>query len=90
MAKFHSLNVSKITRPTEDAVAVTFDVPEELQETFAFIQGQHLTLKKDIEGEAPTPYAPPEKSFIQRNKIGLVILMLFAVLFYIVSKLTET
>lgn len=51
MAKFHSLNVSKITRPTDDAVAVTFDVPEELQETFAFIQGQHLTLKKDIQGE---------------------------------------
>jgi len=46
--------------------------------------------QKDFKGEAPTPYAPPEKTFFQRNGIGLVILMLFAALFYIVSKLTET
>ena len=51
MAKFHSLAVQKLSRPTEESVAVTFEVPAALKEEFKFIQGQHLTLKKDIEGE---------------------------------------
>ena len=49
--KFHSLRVSGLERPTEDAVAVSFDVPEALKEAFRFLQGQHLTLRKEIEGE---------------------------------------
>ncbi|WP_462252278.1 1,2-phenylacetyl-CoA epoxidase subunit PaaE [Ekhidna sp.] len=51
MAKFHTLSVKEITRPTEESVAVTFDIPEDLREEFSFIQGQHITLKKDINGE---------------------------------------
>ena len=51
MAKFHPLKVIALERPTSDAVAVTFDVPEELKDEFQFTQGQHLTLKKEINGE---------------------------------------
>lgn len=51
MAKFHSLKVKSLTRPTEESVALTFEIPQELSEDFKFIQGQHLTLKKDINGE---------------------------------------
>ncbi len=51
MAKFHTLTVSKIERPTEEAVALTFQIPEELRGEFSFTQGQHLTLKAEIEGE---------------------------------------
>lgn len=51
MAKFHALRIKKITRPTDESVAITFDIPEELTDTFKFTQGQHLTLKKDINGE---------------------------------------
>ncbi len=51
MAKFHQLKVSQLSRPTEESVAVTFEIPEELSEEFKFVQGQHLTLKKDIDGE---------------------------------------
>lgn len=51
MAKFHTLKVKNIERPTDESVAVTFDVPENLTDEFAFMQGQHLTLKKTIEGE---------------------------------------
>ncbi len=36
---------------TRDAVTVTFEVPQELAHTFRFVQGQHLTLRTDIEGE---------------------------------------
>lgn len=51
MAKFHTLKVKELKRPTEESVAVTFEIPNELQEEFTFTQGQHLTLKKDIDGE---------------------------------------
>ena len=51
MAKFHPLKVVALERATVDAVAVTFDVPKELKHEFMFTQGQHLTLKKEINGE---------------------------------------
>src|SRR3990170_3403537 len=44
-AVFHELVVSGIERLTDDSVAVTFTVPDELADDYAFAQGQHLTLK---------------------------------------------
>jgi len=38
-------------RETRDAVAVTFAVPPALREQFRFEQGQHLTLRADIDGQ---------------------------------------
>ncbi|MFI1195865.1 1,2-phenylacetyl-CoA epoxidase subunit PaaE [Micromonospora sp. NPDC020750] len=43
---FHPLPVAAVDRLTADAVAVTFAVPEELRETFAFRAGQHLTVRR--------------------------------------------
>ncbi|MDB9782401.1 FAD-binding oxidoreductase [Winogradskyella sp.] len=51
MAEFHNLKVADIYKETEDTSVVTFDVPADLQEEFKFTQGQHLTLKTDINGE---------------------------------------
>ncbi len=51
MAEFHSLKVADIYKETEDTSVITFFIPEELRETFKFRQGQHLTLKADINGE---------------------------------------
>ncbi|MFI2707060.1 phenylacetic acid degradation protein, partial [Nocardioides sp. CER28] len=48
--EFHTLTVAAVERLTDDAVAVTFDVPEELRETFAFDAGQSLTLRRVIDG----------------------------------------
>ncbi|GAA1954023.1 phenylacetate-CoA oxygenase/reductase subunit PaaK [Nocardioides panacihumi] len=48
--EFHELTVAAVERLTDDAVAVTFDVPEELRETFAFEAGQSLTLRKTVDG----------------------------------------
>ncbi|MFF5213819.1 1,2-phenylacetyl-CoA epoxidase subunit PaaE [Micromonospora sp. NPDC000442] len=42
---FHPLPVVAVDRLTADAVAITFAVPEELRETFAFRAGQHLTVR---------------------------------------------
>jgi ring-1,2-phenylacetyl-CoA epoxidase subunit PaaE len=43
--------VAKVKHETRDAIAVTFDVPPQLKETFAYQQGQHLTLRALIGGE---------------------------------------
>ncbi|MFK5633073.1 1,2-phenylacetyl-CoA epoxidase subunit PaaE [Ornithinimicrobium sp. LYQ103] len=50
-ATFHDLTVSRVDRLTDDAVAVSFTVPEELREEFAFEPGQHLTVRATIDGE---------------------------------------
>lgn len=51
MSKFHPLTVATVTRETRDAIALTFEVPPDLREQFRFVQGQHLTLRADIDGE---------------------------------------
>jgi ring-1,2-phenylacetyl-CoA epoxidase subunit PaaE len=51
MSKFHPLRIESVRPETREAVAVTFAVPPELADSFRFTQGQHLTLRADIEGE---------------------------------------
>jgi len=48
---FHTLTVAAVERLTDDAVAVTFDVPAELADAFAFEAGQSLTLRRTLEGQ---------------------------------------
>jgi ring-1,2-phenylacetyl-CoA epoxidase subunit PaaE len=48
---FHPLRVRAVQPDTQEAVIVSFDVPEELQPVFGFTQGQYLTLRKDIDGQ---------------------------------------
>ena len=48
MAKFHPLKIAKIRKETDDCVSISFDIPEDLESEFRFVQGQHLTLKKTI------------------------------------------
>ena len=47
---FHTLTVADVERLTDDAVAVTFDVPDELADEFAFVPGQSLTLRRMVDG----------------------------------------
>ena len=51
MAEFYSLKVEDIYKETEDTSVVTFQIPSELYEEFKYRQGQHLTLKANIDGE---------------------------------------
>lgn len=44
-AVFHPLRVAAVDRLTDDAVSITFDVPEELSEQFRFTAGQHLSVR---------------------------------------------
>ncbi len=48
--QFHPLKVARVERLTDDAVAVTFDVPAELAEDYRFKPGQALTLRR-VEGD---------------------------------------
>jgi ring-1,2-phenylacetyl-CoA epoxidase subunit PaaE len=43
---FHRLRVAAVERLTDDAVAVTFDVPDDLADDFAFRAGQYLTVRR--------------------------------------------
>lgn len=51
MAQFHTLSIKSIDRVTEKSVAITFDIPENLEENFKFKAGQYITLKTEINGE---------------------------------------
>jgi ring-1,2-phenylacetyl-CoA epoxidase subunit PaaE len=48
---FHTLTVAGVEPLTDDSAAVTFDVPDDLREAFAFEAGQSLTLRRMIDGE---------------------------------------
>ena len=47
---FHALTVADVQELTDDAVAVTFEVPERLRDLFDFAAGQSLTLRRVIDG----------------------------------------
>jgi len=51
MAKFHEIKVAEVHKETSDCTVITFNIPENLQEEFNYIQGQYLTLRKIINDE---------------------------------------
>jgi len=51
MNKFHSLKVIDVREETADCKSIAFEVPNNLQGEFQYIQGQYLTLKTTINGE---------------------------------------
>jgi ring-1,2-phenylacetyl-CoA epoxidase subunit PaaE len=66
MARFHPLRVAAVDRLTDDAVALTFDVPRALREAYRYAPGQHVALRRAENGKeirrtysicspAPTP-----------------------------------
>ena len=49
---FYALTIAEVKPETDTAIRVTFEVPVNLQHKFKFIQGQFLTLRANIDGEA--------------------------------------
>jgi ring-1,2-phenylacetyl-CoA epoxidase subunit PaaE len=47
---FHSLAVAEVRRETADAVVMTLAVPPELEAEYRFAAGQHLTLRRMVDG----------------------------------------
>jgi ring-1,2-phenylacetyl-CoA epoxidase subunit PaaE len=50
MARFHALPVAAVDRLTDDSVALTLEVPEELRPEFRHAPGQHLALRRVADG----------------------------------------
>jgi ring-1,2-phenylacetyl-CoA epoxidase subunit PaaE len=50
--QLHALRVAAVEPLTDDAVALTFDVPEGLEEVFRFTAGQHVALVRRDHGDA--------------------------------------
>lgn len=48
---FHLLRVSSVEQLTDDSVAVTLEVPPELREAFRHTPGQHIALRRVVDGE---------------------------------------
>lgn len=51
MNHFHSLTVKNIKPLTPSSVAITLSIPKDLLQTFDFIPGQYITIKKEIKGK---------------------------------------
>lgn len=49
--KFHTLQVGKVIKETEDSTSLYFNVPDDLKEAFKYKAGQYLTLKFDLDGK---------------------------------------
>ncbi|MFL6139217.1 MAG: 1,2-phenylacetyl-CoA epoxidase subunit PaaE [Frankiaceae bacterium] len=45
MPVFHPLVVREVRRETDDTVSIAFDVPGDLADAYAFVPGQHLTIR---------------------------------------------
>lgn len=48
MSHFHKLSIKEINRETDKAVTISFNVPQDLKNTFVFKAGQYITLKTTI------------------------------------------
>jgi ring-1,2-phenylacetyl-CoA epoxidase subunit PaaE len=48
---FHPLRVVDVKRETSDAVSVRLEAPDALASAFAFKAGQHLTVRRELDGE---------------------------------------
>jgi ring-1,2-phenylacetyl-CoA epoxidase subunit PaaE len=49
--EFHPLIVEAVDSLTDESVAVTFRVPDELRDAFRYQPGQHVTVRREIDGK---------------------------------------
>jgi ring-1,2-phenylacetyl-CoA epoxidase subunit PaaE len=47
--ELYDLKVKEVIRETGDCVSVSFEIPDDLKDKFAYLQGQYLTLEKQFE-----------------------------------------
>src|SRR5689334_14717169 len=49
--RFHPLRIATVRPETADAICIELDVPLGLAAQYRFVQGQHLTVRVDVNGE---------------------------------------
>ena len=50
--QFYDLTIASVESQGIDGIALGFDIPKELEGVFAFVPGQYLTLRADIDGRS--------------------------------------
>lgn len=50
MSQFYTLTIKDIQKETDNAVTISFEVPNNLKDTFSFKAGQYITLKTNLNG----------------------------------------
>lgn len=50
-AAFHTLEISEVRKLTDDAIEVSFAVPEELAGQFGYTSGQYVALRAELDGK---------------------------------------
>src|SRR5215218_3312783 len=50
-ARFHPLTVAEVRPLTDDAVEVTFDVPDELADDYTYLPGQYVAIRATLDGK---------------------------------------
>lgn len=69
---FHPLKVGAIRPLTADAKAITFEVPYELRDSFAFKAGQYVTIEIEIDGEyVRRPYSISSSTRSEHITVGV-------------------
>jgi ring-1,2-phenylacetyl-CoA epoxidase subunit PaaE len=48
---FHKLRIKDIKKETQECVSIAFQIPEEVQKEFQFVQGQNITIRTFNDGE---------------------------------------
>jgi ring-1,2-phenylacetyl-CoA epoxidase subunit PaaE len=51
MQHFYKLTIKEIIKETPSAVSISFEIPNNLKDTFNFKAGQYITIKKELAGE---------------------------------------
>lgn len=51
MSDFHALKIASVDSLTPNAVALTFEIPEQLKSAYAFKAGQYITIKHTVDGQ---------------------------------------
>ena len=70
--EFYPLTITAVQSLTQDAIMVSFDIPEKLQACFHYQQGQYITLKTTIDGvDVRRPYSICSNDDEQKIRVAI-------------------
>ena len=52
MSKFYSIKICAIKKLTDEAVEISFDIPENLTQVFSYKSGQYITIESVLKTKA--------------------------------------
>jgi ring-1,2-phenylacetyl-CoA epoxidase subunit PaaE len=70
---FFSLKIKNIAPETPDTVTLEFEVPADLQEKFAYKQGQHITVRIQKDGQELRRSYSMSSSPLEKNRLAVTV-----------------